>query len=447
MVNTNRNLLWFVLPLVLGLITACSTGGAAQPTAAPTEIPAVETPTGAAVPTEAPTIEMPTVTPQATATPEATVATVTEEPTGLPTVVPTETANILPAPLYFINDENQIARFEPDARTITPITSEEVSVFDFTISPLDGSLVYLTIGDDGVTTTVVRSDALGKNRVELAQGIVRSAAISYFGDTVEIGVLDDGAESNGSTLEAGVWSIPITGGEPRLLEASTDPQTDDAGEVVPGTHYLPVAWSPSGEQLLLRTTLNYGPDGPGGDIGTVGLALYDRQENAVRELLPKGEPPLCAIPAWDSQSVSVYCAAPFYLGDETPALWSLAVVTGAREPLIPLRDGEQINLVSSVRELSDGLYMLTATTTLDGGTTPEFTAQRTALDGRSEQQVLIQEPLTLGGDALWANDASGVVLVLANDGESELVWQPFRGGERLSLVNGINSTILGWGKP
>ncbi len=81
-------------------------------------------------------------------------------------------------------------------------------------------------------------------------------------------------------LEAGTWSFPRDGGEPVQLAAATPP-TQDAG-----TYYMPIEWSPDGQKLLLRTTLNNGPDGPGGDVGTIGLALFDRQSGEVRQLLP-----------------------------------------------------------------------------------------------------------------------------------------------------------------
>jgi hypothetical protein len=355
-------------------------------------------------------------------------------------------SGLLPAPLYFIDQQRQIARLDTDGKTVTSITSEADPVFDFTISRGDGSLAYLTIAQGGQTTRLIRGDAEGKGRVELLSGILRSIAMPYTGASVEVGVLDQAKSADGTDLAPGVWSFPSDGGEPTQIAANTPP-TGTGDNVSPGTRYMPIAWSPDGQKLLLRTSINFGPDGPGGDIGTTGLALFDQVSGEVRQLLPTSQEPLCIEPSWDEQSVAIYCATSFYAGDNTPALFRLNIVRNDQETLIPLKTGDQQNLAANVRELYDGLYSMMSTGPANTAD-PKFTLQRTGLDATSGRVVLSKEPLALGySRALWAEDGSGIVLLAPPIGENrDLVWHPFGDGAPDTLTSGQLGDVLGWGK-
>jgi hypothetical protein len=390
------------------------------------------------VPTEAPAVptEAPPIVP-------------TEAPPTAPTAEPSA-AGLLPAPLYFIDAQNQISRIEVDGTTITQITSEDDKVFEFVVSPADGSLAYITIADDGFTTRLVRSDGMGQGRAELQRGIMRGIAIGYSGETIEVGVLDPAPnmQMTPEALTPGTWSFPIAGGAPTQIQASTPPTQAADGNTTPGDHYMPIAWSPDGQKLLLRTSINLGPDMPGGDVGTIGLALFERQSGEVRQLLPTSSEPLCVVASWDTQSTAIYCSTAYYVGDNTPALWRLNIVTGEQEPLIPIMDGDKINSVFSVREMSDGLYSLVAAADSSSSETLSYTAQRTALDAVSDSEQLIADPLALGyGSVLWGDDASSMVVPIAiGDNEVELTWYPFLGGKPFVLVSGQLGADLAWGR-
>jgi hypothetical protein len=212
---------------------------------------------------------------------------------------------------------------------------------------------------------------------------------------------------------------------------------------------MPLAWSPDGQKLLLRTTINYGPDAPAGDVGTIGLALFEKQAGTVTQLLPTSSEPLCLSPSWDGQSVMIYCSTPFFLGDNTPALWRLNIVTSERETLIPIKDGDKTNSVFDVREMDDGLYSLVATADSSSPETLSYTAQRTSQDAVSGREQLIADPLALGyGSVLWGDDASSMVVPIAKgDNEVDLTWYPFLGGKPFVLVSGQLGAALAWGKP
>jgi hypothetical protein len=430
-----------LLLLAALMMIGCGASASIAPTAAPpTAAPSIIAPT-AAPPTAVPPTTAPTTAPPTAAPP--TAAPTAAPPTAAPTAAP---SSVLPAPLYFIDQQRQLARLEIDGKTITPITSEADPVFDFTVARGDGSLAYLTIAQGGQTTRLIRSDAQGQGRTELVSGILRSIAMPYTGASVEIGVLDQGRSAGGAELAPGVWSFPIGGGEPTQIAANTPPQ--GAGDnITPGTRYMPIAWSPDGQKLLLRTSINFGPDGPGGDIGTTGLALFDQASAEVRQLLPTSQEPLCIDASWDGQSVAIYCATSFYAGDNTPALFRLNIVRNDQETLIPLKTGDQQNLAANVRELDDGLYSMVSTAPSDASE-PAFTLQRTGQDAASDRVVLSKEPLAIGFNrALWAEDGSGVVMLLPATGESrDLVWYPFGGASPVTLAGGQLGDTLGWGK-
>jgi hypothetical protein len=259
-------------------------------------------------------------------------------------------------------------------------------------------------------------------------------------------VIDQAKGAGGAKLAPGVWSFPLDSGAPTLIAANTPPK-GSGDTITPGTLYMPIAWSPDGQKLLLRTSVNFGPDGPGGDIGTTGLALFDQVSGEVRQLLPTSQEPLCIEPSWDGQSVAIYCANNFYAGDNSPALFRLNIVRNDQETLIPLKMGDQQNLATNVRELFDGLYSMVSTEPANTSDL-KFTLQRTGQDAVSERTVLSKEPLAIGfSRALWAEDGSGVVLFLPTTGDSrDLVWYPFHGGTPIRLTSGQLGGTLGWGK-
>ncbi|MFL5800781.1 MAG: hypothetical protein ACJ8CR_03490 [Roseiflexaceae bacterium] len=428
--------------LLCALLIGCGAPAATAPTAAPTtdiRRPTTDVPTTVA-PTAAPAVIPPTEAPPAMPT-EALPAVPTAEPTAV---------GLLPAPLYFIDAKNQIARIEVDGKTITQVTNEADKVFEFVVSPADGSLAYITIASDGFTNRLIRSDSLGQGRVELQTGVMRGLTIAYTGESIEVGVLDPapGMQMTPEARTPGVWSFPTGRGTPAQIQAATPPTQGADGNLKPGDHYMPIAWSPDGQRLLLRTSINIGPDGPGGDVGTIGLALFEKPSGEVRQLLPTSSEPLCLSPSWDGQSVMVYCSTPYLLTDKTPALWRLNIVSGEQQTLIPIQDGEKTNSVVNVRELSDGLYSMVATSEANAPMASKYTLQRTALDAVSERKQLVAEPLALGyGSALWAEDGSGVVLPIAKtDVAIDLTWYPLRGGEPVVLQSGQLGAVVAWGR-
>lgn len=386
------------------LALALALAGCGQPAApAPTESP----PTAAPAPTSA-----------ATAAPLPTTA-----PTAAPAAV-----GVLPAPLLFITDQNEIARMEVDGTTVTILTSEDDLIIDFAVGP--GAIAFITVAEGDQRATLVRLSADGGGRAELASGIIRGVTVAADG-SVQAGALFDTVRADGAALTAGAWSFPADGGEPTLLAAATDPAPDAAGTVTPGAHYQPLAWSPDGSALLLRTTMNMGPDGPGGDIGSNGLALYERGISQARDLLTLGQEWLCAAPAWGRDGASVLCANGAAIGAPTPALWRLSLSDGAQEAIIPAT--EPLTATFSPRELAEGLYVL-AGSYQDSGLS--LMPQRITPEGGAIEQLPL--PIQAGFDGgLWAPDGGGVIFGRPSAGANRtIVWQPLGEGATVELLSG-----------
>jgi hypothetical protein len=335
---------------------------------------------------------------------------------------------VLPAPLLFIDGENEIARMDIDGATVTTLTSEQELVFDFAVSATGETLGYLTIAADGPTTTLVRANADGGGRAELARGIMRGVTVAADG-SVQVGVVGDTSGATGA-LQLGTWNFPADGGAPTLLAASTQP-TSAADGTTPGAHYQPLAWSPDGSKLLLRLTMNLGPDAASGDIGSTGLALYDVGSIQTRELLPLGNEPLCIAPAWSHGSDAVLCANAAAIGPPTPALWRLSLTDGAQQTIIPA--DEPLTATFSPRDLPEGLYVLVG---FYGESGLSLMPTRISPDGVPIEQLPL--PVEAGHDGgLWAPDASGVIVGRPTAGADRvIVWQPLGEGATVELMTG-----------
>jgi hypothetical protein len=137
--------------------------------------------------------------PSSPAVPTATDAPATPAVSSAPTTAPAipseppATMGVLPAPLLFISDENDIARLELDGTTSVTVVNEQELIIDFAVAPADAALAYLTIAD-GTGTTIVRTSADGSGRAELAHGVIRGVSIAADG-SVQAGVLFDTTDS------------------------------------------------------------------------------------------------------------------------------------------------------------------------------------------------------------------------------------------------------------
>ena len=186
---------------------------------------------------------------------------------------PRSPTGLLPAPLYFIDRATQqIARLETDGVTVHPITDEPQPITAFDVSPLDGSLVYVT------DNMLYQSDADGGNRLLKVPGerpelqpkddwINRQISAPYFSPDGRriafalngVNLIDSGPAMRFATILANSPYPDLN--DPKALQ----------GE--PIRFFWPRGWSPDGSHLLVE----YGWFPEGG-----GLALYDLAQTRAR---------------------------------------------------------------------------------------------------------------------------------------------------------------------
>lgn len=399
-------------------------------------------PTLQASATVPPTVAQPTASPlpqpSPTLTPEATIVS------GPPTIVPTEQRGADPVgPIYYIDGRQQLSRVAADG-TIDQLTRDVGNLLDFDVSPADGSIAYLLF-ESPSKMALVQIDKDGGKRSELATGVMRQLLYDPAGTQLVFAVDLAGAKAGTIDMEMGVWSIPADGGPATLLLANTPAETAADGSLVPGLRNAPAAWSPDGTQLLLYTAPDFGPDAPAGDIGVVGLSLLNMADQTTTELIPPGgNPRLCLVPTWDNSGKIVYCATPYNVGDETPALFQIDLADQTQRELIARIDAdERAVAVQGVRGDQQGvtaLFSYSRNAAPLGAAFERFTsdpAKRTVV----ATAALVPE-FTV--PVLWAPDGRGAAFAVGGEAPA-LVWQPFDGGQPRVLVQDLVGRTR-WGK-
>lgn len=351
-------------------------------------------------------------------------------PTEAPTAAP-EPAGALPAPVYFFDEQQQIARLEVDGQTVTPITSEEGPIMQYSVSPADGALLYIV--GERPAQTLVQADALGGNRVELLSGSLESPAWMPDGQGYAVAWAEgpDGA---------GVYRA--RGGNREVVGIVIDTPFQQDGQRA-GVRYTPLAWSPDGSQLLLNAIPDFGPDAPGGDIAVVGRAVTLPDGPAVDLVRSGGDPYLCLDASWGSDGAHVYCANYGARGG-TPGLWRIPAAGGEPEVLLPTAaDGEQTD-VFNAREFGGDVYAFVGDYANDA--VPTYTMRRIPAAGGEPSEI---RPDAFDINAvvwsLWAPDGSGALVQAVEEGQTRnaLLWVPAE-GEPVTLGARLQGTPQ-WG--
>ena len=312
---------------------------------------------------------------------------------------------LLPHTFYYLGTDSagliQVFRVERDGVTQRQLTSEPVSVNDYDVSRLDGSVAYVA------NNQLLMVNADGSNRRMLVDGGPVDPNNPFI-NTVDSPVFS----SDGQTLAYGNKGLQFysfaTGDSDLIIEN----QVDDVGGglYVPRELYSPERYSPDGTKLLI--TLGY--------YEGASSAVYSPATNALVRL-EGGEGALicCDETEWSSDSASFYAASPT-MGMFSSGLWRVDAVTGQVATLIQGdAGGGNYNVADEAYLAPDGqLYFLFATVPAPEGIIMRSPLQivRSAPDGVTGRTVLTPpgaEDLQLLNEALWAPDASFLVAVIA----------------------------------
>lgn len=343
---------------------------------------------------------------------------------------PSQATNVLPQPLLFLRD-GQIVRMERDGKTITPITAEQpgqpdiLAIFEFDVSPVDGSLIYAVQGSTG--NTIVRTDANGKQRTVLLPNVA-ATHLRYSPDGTQIALrISAPLEATGGQ-RGGVYVIPAAGGVPQLLQADDNPNNS----TLEGRGYMPHRWSPDGNRLLVSA---YGLA-----LEVCSAAVIDmRSRGLVPIQSPQGTVSGCASGQWsaDGQRIFIQMSGP---GPQppVPGLWQADPATGALTPYIQGQNADgTYALTSNQRPLDDGtIYVFIA----DVETPPDpfsgiMPRYRLYKRGTADGTAVRSEQFAVVGQALWADDNSGVLVDMISEAVNDVVtaWIPIDGGPVIEL--------------
>jgi hypothetical protein len=330
---------------------------------------------------------------------------------------------LLPYTLYYLGIDSagliQVFRIEPDGVTQRQVTSEPLTVNDYDVSRIDGSVAYVA------NNQLILVNADGSNRRLLVDGGPVDPNNPFI-STISAPVFSP----DGQTLAFGYQGLRLYSFATSDSDLILENQIDDVGGglYVPRELYSPERYSPDGTRLLI--TLGY--------YEGASSAIYSPATNELVRL-EGGEGALicCDDTEWSSDSKSVYAASPT-MGMFSSGLWRVDAATGAVATLLPGdAGGGNFNVADEAYLAPDGqLYFLFATVAAPEGiiTRSPLQAVRSASDAVTGRTVLSSETFQLLNEALWAPDASFLVAVTApapeiyQGGEARIVYFDGRPG-------------------
>ena len=333
---------------------------------------------------------------------------------------------LLPRSFYYLTPDStgllQVFRIERDGVTQRQVTSEPVTVNDYDVSPVDGSVAYVA------NNQMLLVNADGSNRRLLVDGGPVDPNNPFI-STISSPVFSLDARTLAFSYQGLRLYTFATNDSDLILEN----QIDDVGGglYVPRELYAPERYSPDGTKLLI--TLGY--------YEGASSAIYDPETNAMVRL-QGGEGALicCDGTEWSSDSASIYAANPS-MGMFSSGLWRVNAENGEVTTLLPGdAGGGNYNVADEAYLAPDGqLYFLFATVPAPEGiiTRSPLQVVRSAPDAVTERTVLSTEDLQLLNEALWAPDASFLIVVIA---PSQEIYQ---GGQaKLIYFDGRPSAVL-----
>ena len=349
------------------------------------------------------------------------------------TNVPEAAANLLPHSLYFLAKDNawisQVYRMERDGRTKTQLTSEAFNITDYDVSIVDGSIAYVA------SNQLLLANADGSNRRLLIDGGSWPDLRGFYSPVFS---------PDGKTLayaHGGLYFYELASGVANLLieDQLEEPQILNGVEQrLPIETYAPKRFSPDGSKLLI--TLGY--------FEGTSAAIFDPATKELVRITDKDGDPISYYglidwSVWSEDGSSVYAAVPvpqfiYRSGD----IWWADTATGVVTTRIPLdTESKTMQFPHEPYLAPDGqLYYFYGEFSVDSGffEPPVLELVRSAADGVTDRTVLRGENFRLLSEALWAPDASfvivstlperrwdqggGVLELYSTDAQKEAVW-------------------------
>jgi hypothetical protein len=329
--------------------------------------------------------------PQATPDPEivATAVAATLAPSP-PVATPAPGEVMLPHSLLYLSARSgsqQVWRLERDGATQSQVTGEDGGVSYFAVSPVDGSVAFVT------NNQLYLVDADGGNRRLLVDNTADAQASDF---AYRTRISDPKFSPNGRYLAYafnGLWILDTSNNQAvHLLE-------NDLVEGDPERIYAPVKWAPNSVQLLIGIT----------SADSSSLAFVNPGEDPLLTELDVQN--LCCHANWSPDSASILVASPFD-GLIEAGLWRYEALSGDVTELIAAETDGLYEFAGWPVELPGGSlqYFYASSAELGAADVPLYmvSSGSNGVDGRA---LVRQEPFANIGEALWAPDGSLALIV------------------------------------
>lgn len=342
---------------------------------------------------------------------------------GSPTEEP---ALILPHSLYFLGRDGaglmQVFSKERDGSTTRQLTFEPVDVSSYDVSLVDGSVTYvannqLLWSDANGAGRRVLLDAGAPDPIDPLFSTIRGVAYSPDGQTIAYGLRG-----------INIYSLPENSSNVVLPQRPADIALGQPAEV-----YWPINYSPDGTKLLVTAVI------PNSD-GVSTVILVTNSDAPLIRLVGEGGFFCCSKHGWTADSSAAYFANPS-VGMLGSGMWRVDAASGVITTLVPSEaGGGMYNLPDEPFLAPDGqLYYFFTTSTLSDGFIDRSPLQlvRSAVDGVTGRTVLRSDSFQLMNEALWAPDASFVIVAFAPTTDVRVGGQA-----EITYVDGRPSVIL-----
>jgi Tol biopolymer transport system component len=307
---------------------------------------------------------------------------------------------LLPHRLYFLANDNaglvQVFRLERDGKTRVQVSSEPGNVGNYGVNPIDGSVAYV------VNNQIILVNADGSNRRLLVEGGAVDENNAFVNQISNLVFSPDG-----QTLAYGHHGLNFYSLASGATSRAIEDQVKDMGNgmIFPTELYRPEKYSPDGSKLMVTLAYYEGAD----------TAFYDLQTRALTRLEDApGALICCDMTLWSADGAWVH-SANAAAGMFNPGLWQVNPVNGDVTTLLESNyDTNSFNLAKYPYLAPDNqlYFFFLASSTGEYSRTP-LQLVRSAPDGVTGRTVIREEKFDMMNEALWAPDASFVIVAKA----------------------------------